>query len=83
MEETLAKFLERSSQYLQDSHLFWNRMCATQVNAIANVVEENTGVQGWIVGLVVAILTAIVIFEESNLSLQYVRSLFRLWLSFM
>ena len=23
--------------------------CATQVNAIANVVEENTGVQGWIV----------------------------------
>lgn len=36
--------------------------CATQVNAIANVVEENTGVQGWIVGLVVAILTAIVIF---------------------
>ena len=36
--------------------------CATQVNAIANVVEENTGVPGWIVGLVVAILTAIVIF---------------------
>lgn len=36
--------------------------CATQVNAIANVVEENTGMQGWIVGLVVAILTAIVIF---------------------
>lgn len=36
--------------------------CATQVNAIANVVEENTGVQGWMVGLVVAILTAIVIF---------------------
>lgn len=36
--------------------------CATQVNAIANVVEENTGLQGWIVGLVVAILTAIVIF---------------------
>lgn len=36
--------------------------CATQVNSIANVVEENTGVQGWIVGLVVAVLTAIVIF---------------------
>ena len=36
--------------------------CATQVNASANVVEENTGVQGWMVGLVVAILTAIVIF---------------------
>lgn len=36
--------------------------CATQVNAIANVVEENTGVQGWMVGLVVAILIAIVIF---------------------
>lgn len=36
--------------------------CATQVNSIANVVEENTGVQGWIVGLIVAVLTAIVIF---------------------
>lgn len=36
--------------------------CATQVNSIATVVEENTGVQGWIVGLVVAVLTAIVIF---------------------
>lgn len=36
--------------------------CATQVNSIANVVEENTGAQGWIVGLIVAVLTAIVIF---------------------
>lgn len=41
--------------------------CATQVNAIANVVEENTGVQGWIVGLVVAILTAIVIFGRNQI----------------
>ena len=36
--------------------------CATQVNAIANIVEENVGVQGWIVGLIVAALTAVVIF---------------------
>ena len=36
--------------------------CATQVNAIATVCRENFGVQAWIVGVVVAILTAIVIF---------------------
>ena len=36
--------------------------CATQVNAIANIVEENVGIQGWIVGLIVAVLTAVVIF---------------------
>ena len=36
--------------------------CATQVNAIANVVKANTGVPVWIVGVVVAILTAFVIF---------------------
>lgn len=36
--------------------------CATQVNAIATVCRENFGVPEWIVGLVVAILTAIVIF---------------------
>lgn len=36
--------------------------CATQVNAIANVVEENVGLPGWAVGLVIAVLTAIVIF---------------------
>ena len=36
--------------------------CATQVNAIANIVEENVGIQGWIVGLVCAALTAVVIF---------------------
>ena len=35
--------------------------CATQVNAIANIVEENVGVPGWVVG-VVAVLTALVIF---------------------
>ena len=36
--------------------------CATQVNAIANIVEENVGIQGWIVGLIVAALTGVVIF---------------------
>ncbi len=36
--------------------------CATQVNAIANIVEENMGIPGWIIGIVVAVLTAIVIF---------------------
>lgn len=36
--------------------------CATQVNAIASIVEENVGIPGWIVGVVVAVLTAIVIF---------------------
>lgn len=36
--------------------------CATQVNAIATVCRENFGVPAWIVGVVVAILTAIVIF---------------------
>lgn len=36
--------------------------CATQVNAIATVCRENFGVPTWIVGVVVAILTAIVIF---------------------
>lgn len=36
--------------------------CATQVNAIANIVEANTGISGIIVGIIIAILTAIVIF---------------------
>ena len=36
--------------------------CATQVNAIANIVQANTGISGKIVGLVVAVLTAVVIF---------------------
>ena len=36
--------------------------CATQVNAIATVCRENFGVPAWIVGVVVAILTAIVLF---------------------
>ena len=36
--------------------------CATQVNAIANVVQANTSVLKWFVGVVVAILTAFVIF---------------------
>lgn len=36
--------------------------CATQVNAIATVCNENFGVPLWIVGVIVAVLTAIVIF---------------------
>lgn len=36
--------------------------CATQVNAIAAVCEENLGIPSWIVGVVVCILTACVIF---------------------
>lgn len=36
--------------------------CATQVNAIANIVQENVGVPKAAIGVVVAILTAIVIF---------------------
>lgn len=56
--------------------------CATQVNAIANVVEENTGVQGWIVGLVVAILTAIVIFGGIKSIATVCEKLVHSWLSF-
>ena len=36
--------------------------CATQVNAIANIVEANTGISGTIVGIIIVVLTAIVIF---------------------
>lgn len=36
--------------------------CATQVNAIATVCNENFGVPLWSVGIIVAVLTAIVIF---------------------
>lgn len=36
--------------------------CATQVNAIASVCKENLGVPPWIVGVVVGILVAMVIF---------------------
>ena len=36
--------------------------CATQVNAIAEVCDENLGIDPWIVGVVVAVLTAFVIF---------------------
>ena len=36
--------------------------CATQVNAIATVCNENFGIPNWIVGVVIAVLTAIVIF---------------------
>ena len=36
--------------------------CATQVNAIANIVQENVGVPKAAIGIVVAILTAIVFF---------------------
>ncbi|MEF9917292.1 MAG: sodium:alanine symporter family protein [Lachnospiraceae bacterium] len=36
--------------------------CATQVNAIATVCKENLNIEPWIVGVVIAILTALVIF---------------------
>ncbi|MCC2254407.1 sodium:alanine symporter family protein [Ruminococcus sp. CLA-AA-H200] len=36
--------------------------CATQVNAIAEVCSSNLGIQPWIVGVAVAVLTAFVIF---------------------
>ena len=36
--------------------------CATQVNAIAEVCNSNLGIEPWIVGIVIAILTAFVIF---------------------
>lgn len=36
--------------------------CATQVNAIAEVCKTNLGIEPWIIGIVVAVLTAIVIF---------------------
>lgn len=36
--------------------------CATQVNAIATVCQENLGIPPWIVGIVIAVLTAVVIF---------------------
>lgn len=36
--------------------------CATQVNAIATVANTNFGIPQWIVGVVVCVLTAIVIF---------------------
>lgn len=36
--------------------------CATQVNAIATVCKENLNIPEWIVGIVVAVLTALVIF---------------------
>ena len=36
--------------------------CATQVNAIATVCKENLGIPQWIIGVIVAVLTALVIF---------------------
>lgn len=36
--------------------------CATQVNAIATVCKENLGIPVWLVGVVIAVLTALVIF---------------------
>ncbi len=36
--------------------------CATQVNAIAEVCNTNLGIEPWIVGVVIAVLTAFVIF---------------------
>lgn len=36
--------------------------CATQVNAIATVCRENMGIPSWVIGIAVAVLTALVIF---------------------
>lgn len=36
--------------------------CATQVNAIAEVCNENLGIEPWVIGVIVAGLTAVVIF---------------------
>ncbi len=36
--------------------------CATQVNAIAEVCHENLGIEPWVIGAIVAGLTAVVIF---------------------
>lgn len=36
--------------------------CATQVNAIATVCKENIGIPSWVIGIAVAVLTALVIF---------------------
>lgn len=36
--------------------------CATQVNAIAEVCKTNLGIEPWIIGVIVAALTAVVIF---------------------
>lgn len=36
--------------------------CATQVNAIAEVCSSNLGIEPWIIGVVIAVLTAFVIF---------------------
>lgn len=36
--------------------------CATQVNAIAEVCHENLGIEPWVIGVIVAGLTAVVIF---------------------
>ena len=36
--------------------------CATQVNAIATVCNDNFGIPAWLVGAVIAVLTAVVIF---------------------
>lgn len=36
--------------------------CATQVNAIATVCSENLGIPAWIVGILIAVMVALVIF---------------------
>ena len=40
--------------------------CATQVNAIASVCNENLGIPTWIIGIIVGILVAMVIFGGIN-----------------
>ena len=53
--------------------------CATQVNAIAEVCSKNLGIDPFVVGVVVAGMTAVVIFGGIKSIAKYVKSLFRLW----
>ena len=57
--------------------------CATQVNAIATVCNENLSISPVFIGIAVAALTALVIFGGINQSQPYVNAWFRSWLSFM
>ena len=53
--------------------------CATQVNAIAEVCNTNLGIDPWIIGVVVAVLTAFVIFGGIKSIASVCEKLVRLW----
>ena len=48
--------------------------CATQVNAIAEVCNNNLEIEPWVVGFVVAVLTAFVIFGGLGRLQAYAKS---------